>query len=152
MFSQSDIEEERRLAYVALTRAKKKLYLTLSARRMLFGSTMSNPTSRFLEEIPEELLEKEDKTKRLESSFTFQKPITKKGANTEKYASEITRKPNITQAEINYTIGDTVSHRAFGNGIVISMEPMSNDTLVEVAFEKVGTKKIMANFAKLQKI
>lgn len=152
MFSQSDIEEERRLAYVALTRAKKKLYLTHSARRMLFGNTMSNPVSRFLEEIPEELLEKEDKTRRFESSFSVQKPITPKSVNTEKYVSEITRKPNVTQAEINYTVGDMVSHRAFGNGIVISMEPMSNDTLVEVAFDKVGTKKIMANFAKLQKI
>ena len=155
VFSQSDIEEERRLAYVAVTRAKRKLYLTCSARRMLFGSTMSNPISRFIEEIPEYLLEKDDRTRRFDSGFASSKiAVSPKRGFAEKYASDITRKPAAPSAptEINYTVGDTVSHRAFGNGIVISMEPMATDTLVEVAFEKVGTKKIMANFAKLQKI
>lgn len=153
--TENDIEEERRLAYVAVTRAKKKLYLTAASRRMIFGSTMINRLSRFLEEIPEELLDIDDRTRRIETGFYASKTSVdsyRPAAGTEKYRSELQRKEPAADVEITYSVGDMVSHKKFGEGMVISMTPMANDVLVEVAFTSVGTKKIMAKFARLEKI
>lgn len=144
-----EMEEERRLAYVAITRAKEKLFIANSAERMLYGHTSRNRPSRFLAEIPEELLNVKDDTIR-----EFSRNVMTKSA-------PITRRPEIGQsvgvaqkavASIDYGVGDRVFHKIFGEGEVLSMQKMANDTLVEVNFEKAGTKKIMANFAKLKKL
>ena len=143
-----ELEEERRLAYVGITRAKEKLYLLSAASRMLFGSTTRNRSSRFLEEIPGELTDRKDLTVH---TYTPYQPQTKRAPAA--FSVEPAGRPaKAAPAAIDFKVGDTVSHRVFGNGMVVSMTPMANDMLVEVAFDKVGTKKIMANFARLKKI
>ena len=140
-----EIEEERRLAYVAITRAKKKLSISHTNMRMLFGSTNRNLPSRFLREIPEELCENIGFTARKyeinQSSFTY------KPTNATK-SSFGARSKQQTNKSV-YSIGQTVIHKTFGKGMVLSVTPMGNDSLLEIAFEDVGTKKIMAGFAKL---
>ncbi len=164
----SDIEEERRLAYVAVTRAKKRLYITSAGRRMLFGNTMSNPVSRFSEEIPKELVNKTDKTIKSDigryvngyssdySSGNYYNYKTKQsGTTSARYTSDLLKKPKTTEntaaPSLNYSVGDTVVHRNFGKGTVLSIKPTANDAFVEVAFEKLGTKLLMANHARLEK-
>ena len=152
MNSPDEIEEERRLAYVAITRAKKKLYLTTAAQRMLFGQTTWNKTSRFAREIPDELVELIDTT-------VQQKRWTGSSSGPE-LASGTIRAGGLSavsgtaapKSAAPLHPGDTVSHKIFGKGTVLSASPMANDLLVEVSFDKVGTKKLMANFAKLKKI
>ena len=145
-----ELEEERRLAYVGITRAKQKLYLLNASSRMLFGSTTRNRPSRFIDEIPSGLLDYKDMTVSL-----YQTPYR---VNTEPAkipafnVDPVGQRTKTQPAKIDYSVGDIVHHKVFGNGMVIRMTAMSNDTLVEVAFDKVGTKKIMANFAKLSKV
>ena len=144
------LEEERRLAYVAVTRAKKQLYITNSSQRMLFGRTSRNIPSRFLKEIPEELLEIIDETTK---AYGFQKrPEKAKPVYVPEIEGTVGVHKAMEEAPIDYTVGDRVEHKVFGIGRVRSMTPMSNDVLVEVEFEKKGVKKIMANFARLKKI
>lgn len=150
--SEVALEEERRLAYVAITRAKRKLHITNVKLRMLFGNTSRNLSSRFVKEIPKELVALEDVT----IPISAIKPINK--ANNKitmvdkpiiKMASEHLIRDKIN---VNYSVGDSVMHGVFGKGMIARMTNMSNDVLIEVVFEKIGTKKIMANFAKLEKI
>ncbi len=145
-----ELEEERRLAYVALTRAKENLYLINSAQRMLFGRTSRNMPSRFLKEIPNELLTVIDDTVK---AYGFsQKPTKPKPEYKPEVEGTVGVQKQVEKAAIDYHIGDIIQHKMFGKGKVVSMTKMSNDTLVEVSFDRVGTKKIMANFAKLTKL
>ncbi len=149
--TQEELEEERRLAYVGITRAKNRLFLTNAAQRMLFGSTQYNSQSRFIEEIPKEL---KDSTNASVASYhvdySYGSGVSVKIPKPAVVGSVGTA-PKKEKAVIDYAVGDTVSHKTFGEGVVLKMTPMGNDTLVEVAFGS-GTKKIMANFAKLNKI
>lgn len=151
--SESDMEEERRLAYVAITRAKKKLYITHASQRMLFGQTSRNLKSRFIKEIDENVVEKIDLTVR---KATNEDKIVK-SLNTDVFSlkneimSRKKEKQEVNQC-YNFSVGERVTHNIFGEGTVLSVKKMSNDALLEIAFEKVGTKKIMANFAKIIKM
>lgn len=155
----SEVEEERRLAYVAITRAKEELYIFHAESRMIFGMTNRNRVSRFVEEIPETLVEhtrSRDYSARSVSMPSFggakpfgEAPKTKSVAE----AGGFTPKPRVKPAPAGtYRVGDTVLHKAFGTGLIVSATPMANDTLLEVAFDKVGTKKLFANFARLTKV
>lgn len=155
----SEVEEERRLAYVAITRAKEELYIFHAESRMIFGMTNRNRVSRFVEEIPETLIEhtrSRDYSARPVSMPNFggakpfgEAPKTKSVAE----AGGFTPKPRVKPAPAGtYRVGDTVLHKAFGTGLIVSATPMANDTLLEVAFDKVGTKKLFANFARLTKV
>lgn len=155
----SEVEEERRLAYVAITRAKEELYIFHAESRMIFGMTNRNRVSRFVEEIPETLIEhtrSRDYSARPVSMPSFggakpfgEAPKTKSVAE----AGGFTPKPRVKPAPAGtYRVGDTVLHKAFGTGLIVSATPMANDTLLEVAFDKVGTKKLFANFARLSKV
>ena len=155
----SEVEEERRLAYVAITRAKEELYIFHAESRMIFGMTNRNRVSRFVEEIPETLVEhtrSRDYSARPVSmpSFGGAKPFgeaPKTKSVTE--AGGFMPKPRVKPAPAGtYRVGDTVLHKAFGTGLIVSATPMANDTLLEVAFDKVGTKKLFANFARLTKV
>lgn len=159
MMNPEDLEEERRLAYVGITRAKKNLYLTNARTRLMFGSTTHNPPSRFINEIPDALTEKtgvssytsfrrstEDAPfKDFGDDFTSGKPI-KRGFSVN------TAAPRSKAPVSSYKVGDGVKHKAFGVGVVLSAKPVGNDVLLEIAFENAGTKKLMANFAKLEKV
>ena len=152
MNSPDEIEEERRLAYVAITRAKKKLYLTTAAQRMLFGQTTWNKISRFAREIPNELVEVIDTTapQKRWTGGAREWGIPRSAVRAGDLSAVSGSAKSLPSAPLHP--GDTVSHKIFGRGVVLSASPMANDLLVEVSFDKVGTKKLMANFAKLKKI
>lgn len=149
----AEVEEERRLCYVAITRAKKELFIVHTNQRMLYGRTQFNPESRFLKEIPEELIAREkspyDKPKKPIYSYSSSeyKPVYDTLTITAKPKTQATA----AQKEI-FEAGDRVYHATFGEGDVLSVKRMGADWLYEVVFDKVGTKKLMATYAKLKKI
>lgn len=159
IYNPEDMEEERRLAYVGITRAKKMLYLTNTRTRLIFGSTTHNPPSRFVNEIPQDLTERTGVTsyssfrrsaetepyRDFGEDFTSGKPI-KRGFSGQ---SSVTKPKQPSAASSSFRVGDTVKHKVFGTGVVLSAQPVGNDTLLEIAFDKSGTKKLMANYAKL---
>ncbi len=152
--SEEDIEEERRLAYVAITRAKKDLYLTHCTERMLFGQTNRNMISRFLKEIPPLLVENIDKVNKVVYSAANKNPVgfgTKSVSLQSQIAANSAKKPEV-KCNIDFAVGDRISHKVFGEGTIVSVKKMSTDSMLEVAFDKVGSKKLMANFAKVEKI
>lgn len=151
VYSEEDLEEERRLAYVGITRAKEKLYLLNARRRMLYGTTNRNQASRFLREIP--LSVTDDITVQSyvpHSKFgSFTQPAHGSSSSA---AHKFGQVGGASVSAQNYSAGDTVRHKAFGTGVVLSARAMGNDTMLEVAFDRAGTKKLMANYAKLEKI
>ncbi|MBR4950306.1 MAG: UvrD-helicase domain-containing protein [Clostridia bacterium] len=148
VLSETELEEERRLAYVAYTRAKSQLYLTRASQRLMFGKTSVNPVSRFVTEIPSDL-KHECRSKRLSTSSSFGNFEIDSKINEQATKSSLSSQT--TTNKTDYKVGERVSHATFGEGMIISMTPMGNDILMEIAFP-VGTKKVMANFAKLKKI
>lgn len=154
--SEDDIEEERRLAYVGITRSRKNLYILNSDSRMLFGSTSHNKHSRFLEEIPSELLEK---TKSKDWK-TLGKGETCPRSAQELRARSVLAAHNFGQvaggskvsSKVSFAVGDVVNHKKFGRGTVLNVTPMSGDAMLEISFETEGIKKLMANFAHLEKL
>ncbi len=146
VYNPEEVEEERRLAYVAVTRAKEVLHIYHTSQRMIFGSTSRNRMSRFITEIPEEVLDKKESSRAV-SNNSF---ASFNGKSSGFYANtKLPSSPKSTGE--SYQDGQRVLHKTFGEGIVLSSRPMGNDTLLEIAFEA-GTKMLGANFAKLQKI
>ncbi len=171
----AELEEERRLAYVAITRAKKQLVVTRAHQRMLYGKTQYNPQSRFINEIPPELLDEDTvrygKPERQKIwDFTAQetdKPHNSSalkvgGKNT--YGDYGRKAPSAQGSAIGsfspypskpkapseiFKSGDIVQHRTFGRGEILSAKNMGGDVMYEIIFDNVGTKKLMASFAKL---
>jgi DNA helicase-2/ATP-dependent DNA helicase PcrA len=140
-----ELEEERRLAYVAITRAKNKLYFTYAKSRMIFGKTVYNRPSRFMEEIPDIYKQAHESVVR-RAAVTKKEPPVKRPVQTGGISVSQGSKP-----AQSFTTGETLLHDTFGEGMVISAKPMGNDVLLEIAFERFGTKKIMANYAKLKR-
>ena len=160
--SEEDIEEERRLAYVGITRARKKLHITNAYQRMLYGSTNRNQQSRFLREVPVELcnIRKAQNINSFWSERSYSGGFSSyKQDNDFSFSSFSAPKkptsapqPKPTAPSLECSVGMRVRHKTFGEGMVLSVTPMGNDTLIEVAFDTVGTKKLMSNFAKLTKV
>lgn len=144
--NQQDLEEERRLAYVGITRAKKKLYLTHVNQRLIFGSTQVHAPSRFLNEISDEFKHVQ-KTKINLINENWQLNQSKKF----KLVKNKPKKAQPVNKPQQFFKNETVNHPVFGKGVIVSTTPMGNDCLIEIIFEKVGKKKVMANFAKLEK-
>ena len=148
----AEVEEERRLCYVAITRAKKELFIVHTNQRMLYGRTQFNPESRFLKEIPEQLIERErspyDKPKKPVYSYSDNnyKPVYDTLTINAKPKASINAGAQVLEA------GDRVYHATFGEGDIISAKKMGADWLYEVVFDKVGTKKLMGTYAKLKKM
>ena len=190
---QSELEEERRLCYVGVTRAKENLFITNSKQRTTFGSTTHNPPSRFLQEIPKELLDgyedsnvgggfskKEDifsdsgyswsygnknngniKTyKATEPQFAAAASGVSKstGAGTgfayrtaESFLNNINKKASNEAVDFSsYQSGARVYHKKFGEGTINYVEPEGTDLKVDINFDKVGHKRLMAKFANLE--
>ncbi len=145
MGGNSEIEEERRLAYVAITRAKKCLTVSNTASRMLYGQTKRNLPSRFLKEIPLELCNSSGVNVRTYNVSQSTPSFTSTSASKSSFIKEAPK----AKTDSVYKVGMSVKHNTFGTGMILSTTPMGNDTLLEIAFDKVGTKKIMAGFAKL---
>ena len=146
----NELEEERRLAYVAITRAKTRLFCLHARERVLYGRTQYNQPSRFLTELPEDAIDRDDLHRKEErtSSSARKKPTV---------SAEFTRPAAITvsaakeSSHSRFQGGDRVVHPSFGTGTVLSVTPMGSDLLYEIAFDTVGTKKLMATFARLKR-
>ena len=156
MMNPDELNEERRLAYVGITRAKEKLYITKAKSRMLMGHTSYNKVSRFVNEIPPELLEYtgERKTFASTNGFSASSSHISIGAGskfTPNKSFNTFTKPAVKSGTV-YKKGDCVFHKVFGKGMIMKTEKMGNDTMLEVAFDKAGTKTLMANFSKMEKI
>ncbi len=193
----TELEEERRLAYVAVTRAKERLFITFTKQRLLYGHTNMNGPSRFVKEIPEEIIdfiscddyengpfiggspyggcgrtygrasfESETGSGRSEygysrlgnkkQSFSFDDsvfedtPFPTFGKETQKKTPSPLALPKAEPvAKKKYTVGSVVNHSTFGRGVIMKVTDVGPDTLYEIAFDDVGTKKIMASYARL---
>ena len=152
MNSLEDMEEERRLAYVAITRAKKKLYISHAKQRMLFGSTNRNLISRFAKEIDSDYVERVDSTMKIadDNNDVIVQSVPKYTLQSELANRKVEQAKK--KAEADFSVGERVKHNIFGEGTVLSVKKISNDAMLEIAFDSVGTKKLMANFAKITKI
>lgn len=158
IYDPNEIQEERRLCYVAITRAKESLYLLNADSRMLFGSTSRNRPSRFSLEIPLDLINKTREQDWREQDWrkpdlgtkmpVAETELRRKSATAAMHFGQVT--PPARSGNV-FKTGDMVQHKTFGKGLVISATPMGNDVLLEIAFEQ-GTKKLMANFARLAKV
>lgn len=158
--SVEDTEEERRLCYVAITRAKETLAISYARQRMLYGHTTYGHPSQFLKELPPEWIEDQRQPvpdKQPYGSYVPQRPNmygdydsyasraaapAKKRQHSSFVGASAAKKPAIQLQK-----GDMIRHRAFGQGMVLSVLPMGNDALLEIAFDEIGTKKLMANTA-----
>ena len=180
-----ELEEERRLCYVGITRAKKNLFLTCSKQRTIFGSTSCNPISRFLKEIPEELLDGYDETfgenqenNRFEDSkysWTYgskdngniktykidkKEPVSAASNITgfafrtaESFLNSIGKKTSNSNVDLSqYKAGVRIFHKKFGEGTISTVEPEGEDLKVDINFDKVGHKRLMAKYANLEVI
>lgn len=158
-----EMEEERRLAYVAVTRAREKLYVIYARGRMMWGRSTHNPPSRFIEEIPSQYV---DRIKR-EGVGGLRQPVHSSGRTYYSEHAEHTEHKKMAGGDITVNkktvhtsteplekieAGDRVRHRIFGDGEVLTVRSMGADVLYEVAFDGVGTKKLLATYAKLTKI
>jgi len=151
---EEQLEEERRLAYVAVTRAEDILFLTYAKDRLLYGRSGFNNVSRFISEIPEELVEHiklENNEQRRTIAFASNKKYPPKVPQNSEFATKYTtasveagEKSN--EAVPMYKKGDMVEHTNFGEGLVIDVVNMVGDVLYEIAFDKVGTKKMMGTY------
>ena len=149
LYENSGLEEERRLMYVAVTRARQRLYLSHAQSRMLHGQVRYGIPSRFLDEIPDGLL------KRLNS-----KPVTRSGSGRDSGGRDYIDLPammskqqsNTQKNAMPWKIGQQVAHAKFGNGVIVSYEGNSNDMRVQINFGREGLKWLALEFAKLNSI
>ena len=156
MESDDDIEEERRLCYVAITRAKEQLYITKTISRTIHGKTMPTTASRFFREIPVEYLE--DKTTLQPKVAKVMQDLGVRNAAAPKKEVYMTKgfgssvKSSGSTDYSKFKAGDTVEHRTFGRGEILKATPCGNDCILEIQFESIGFKRLMAAFAKVKKI
>ena len=153
----SDIEEERRLLYVGITRAKKELYLTNSKSRLQHGRYVSNAPSSFFKELPQDLVYSRQKIEKSSNiSFNYED-------NNNNYRPKPTYKPNVSSylkkeipapknVSLDFGVGDIVKHFKFGQGNVLNISPAGADYEVTINFDNFGEKKLMANLSKLKKV
>ena len=175
MFEPEKVEEERRLCYVAMTRAKERLYLLSARSRLLYGQTNHNPPSRFLAAIPENVVKLTDKSTRYATTFAFgggdhqnyggdgtygerhavdftpQRPRPRVVGKTILEQQNAAQKSAAPAAAGTFSVGERVRHPSFGDGKIVATTPMGSDTLLSIEFS-VGVKKLMANYAKLEKL
>lgn len=173
-----ELEEERRLCYVGITRAKNNLYLTCSRQRTMFGSTSCNPVSRFVKEIPENMLEganeidSEPENKFKDSNYEWS--YGKSGNNgkvvsykvdipsskpepsfafksAESFLAKLNNKAQGNDTDLSkYKEGQRIYHKRFGEGNISKIEPEGDDLKLDIQFDKVGHKRLMAKFANLE--
>ncbi len=148
--SEEEIEEERRLCYVGITRAKEKLFLSHTKSRSLFGSTKFNMISRFMKEIPDRLIDMVEEEKK----FSFETPKVKAPVMDKSsflFGNEPSKPKTLESGEV-YKEGERIRHRKFGDGTILEAKAVGADTFLRVMFDSVGEKKLMAAYVKLEKI
>ena len=166
-----ELEEERRLCYVGITRAKEYLFLTFARQRTIFGATSCNKISRFIEEIPTELLDGAEELKKPSKvkediewkygrnnvhSYTMtenipERPKTNYTFRTaESFLNNVVAAKNADIDLSKYKIGQTIYHKKFGEGVITEIAPEGDDLKIDISFEKVGNKRLMARYANLE--
>lgn len=151
-----EMEEERRLCYVAITRAKKKLCISCARQRMLFGKTTANRVSRFIDEIPDEHIEKRN----IPRGYGFGEKSTVQREYGQRPSYQTKSRPVSAPVQAaaksapapSFKVGERVRHRAFGDGQITKMTPMGNDQLIEISFDGGITKKLMLRAAALHMV
>ncbi len=151
---EEELEEERRLCYVGITRAKRELMLTAARQRMIRGQTMYNAVSRFIREIPQEYLENRNKKRSSEKpSNTAKQPAWVQPKESFRAKPYETQSLTVKKASgLDYTVGDRVRHIKFGDGTVLEITEGKKDYEVKVEFDTAGIKRLFASFAKLKKL
>lgn len=146
-----EMEEERRLAYVGITRAEKRLYLTRAQSRMLYGRFQNNPESRFLHELPETLLERSGKARKPMPWNPVESPgkLPVNGFSSKP-------KPKLAQSSgaesIGWNVGDKADHKKWGQGTVVQTRGEGDQLELDIAFPAVGIKRLLAKFAPIEKV
>lgn len=148
---EEELEEERRLCYVAVTRAKKQLFITCAERRMIYGRTQYSRPSRFIDEIPQNLLDSNISQRQTYTAVSEQSKPTESLSLGIAYRSSVVS-PTINSSDMPlWKAGDRVQHKAFGKGMVVSVKLIGNnqlgDQLLEIVFDLKGTKRLMAKSA-----
>ena len=156
---ETEIEEERRLCYVGITRAKERLYLSAARRRMQRGQAQYNRVSRFVDEIPEEYLDRAKKTPMQEKmNKAASRAMAEAASRHYSYGIKGKKPYNLDEykvkplSSLDYAVGDRVKHIKFGEGTVADIVHGGKDFEVSVDFDRVGRKKMFASFAKLKKV
>ncbi len=142
-YEENGIEEERRLAYVAITRAQKCLYMTYAKQRRVFGKTEYHKLSAFITEIPEQCKENLSSELKSFTAFGERKP------QSVNFHSFHERKP-LEKVSFDYAVGDRVRHAKFGNGTILEAQAVGNDMRLKIAFDSAGEKNLMAVYARLE--
>ena len=146
-----EMEEERRLCYVAITRAKRSLTISYARQRMIYGRTSSSLPSRFLKEIPEACIQKRGGYRPSQAAVSggYDRPYSSYSSRPKpRYHSESSMLSSKSAAPmLELQQGDMVTHAAFGRGMVLTVNKMGGDALLEIAFDDIGTKKLMAKTA-----
>lgn len=154
----NELEEERRLAYVGITRAQKKLYMTNAFSRMLYGRMQNNPASRFMEEIKPELLANDEamRSQGPKTPFdnsTYNRRTERAFSTPYKRPTQRVEKPQETGAnKKNWTVGDKVTHKSWGIGTVVKVNGTGEDMELDIAFPEKGIKRLLAAFAPITKV
>ncbi|MDQ0163218.1 DNA helicase PcrA [Aeribacillus alveayuensis] len=146
LMEEAEMEEERRLAYVGITRAEEELYITNAEMRTLFGRTNMNPESRFIDEIPDDLIE----------NVSVQKKNTRTFARRTTPNIRPSSKPTLTKTSgdaVDWAVGDKAEHKKWGIGTVVSVKGSGEDKELDIAFPSpVGIKRLLAKFAPIEKV
>ena len=157
LLEDDQLEEERRLAYVGITRAKRKLYLTNAYSRMMYGRMQNNPPSRFLDEIDLADLETENAAAPSMADSNFQVQ-TAPFANVDERARAQVYTPKVKPAgavgaeKKGWNVGDQVEHKAWGRGVVAKVNGTGEDMELDIAFPNIGIKRLLAAFAPIKKV
>lgn len=150
---EEELEEERRLAYVGITRAEKELYLTNAYSRMLYGKTNANPESRFITEIEPEIIEREDSMGSANMPFRRHTTRGKKSRSSERaFSTPYTPTGAVGAENETWTVGDKASHKKWGVGTIVKVSGGGQDMQLDIAFPDNGIKKLLASFAPIEKI
>ena len=144
LFEEEEMEEERRLAYVGITRAEQELYLTHAQMRTLYGRTTMNPPSRFLNEIPDELIEREEPVRETAARAPIGRPAMTMVSRTADHQG--------ADLSADWKVGDKVEHGKWGQGTVVSMKGQGDSLELDIAFASQGIKKLLAKFAPIKKL
>ncbi|MDQ0340110.1 DNA helicase-2/ATP-dependent DNA helicase PcrA [Caldalkalibacillus uzonensis] len=148
---EEEMEEERRLAYVGITRAEKELYLTNAKMRTIFGQTAMNPESRFIEEIPDHLLDKLHEDEQADTRITSSVARLNRGPNQTR--SKRIGPDRSRASELTWQVGEKVKHMKWGVGTIVSLKGEGDDLELTIAFDPpVGLKRLLATFAPISKL
>ncbi|WP_396163176.1 3'-5' exonuclease, partial [Carnobacterium sp.] len=159
MMEEDDLEEERRLAYVGITRAEQKLYVTNAYSRVLYGRTQSNQASRFIREITEEIMELGNGQTGNNLPFgrsttptnTYRSRQTEKAVSTP-YQAPASNKVESGADKLEWTVGDKAMHKKWGLGTVVRVTGDATNLQLDIAFKEQGVKRLLAAFAPIEKV